>query len=56
MKDGRVGLIDYGQSKQLEDCERLQMARLVVALGEYAFQCKARVTLIVADAFPCAKW
>lgn len=33
---GVVGLIDYGQSKQLTDRERLLFARLVVALAECA--------------------
>ena len=36
MKGGVVGLIDYGQSKQITDKERWQFARLVVALAEYA--------------------
>lgn len=36
MKSGVVGLIDYGQSKQITDKERWQFARLVVALAEYA--------------------
>ena len=31
---GVVGLIDYGQSKQLSDEERLLFARLVVSLAE----------------------
>lgn len=30
---GVVGLIDYGQSKQLSDKERLLLARLVVSLA-----------------------
>eukprot|EP00884_Botryococcus_braunii_P022387 jgi/Botrbrau1/8832/Bobra.0335s0019.1 len=31
---GIVGLLDYGQSKQLPDAERLNFARLVIALAE----------------------
>lgn len=34
MKGGRVGLIDYGQSKQLPLQARLAFARLVCALDQ----------------------
>jgi predicted unusual protein kinase regulating ubiquinone biosynthesis (AarF/ABC1/UbiB family) len=33
MPNGVVGLIDYGQSKQLSDEERLRFARLVLAIA-----------------------
>jgi predicted unusual protein kinase regulating ubiquinone biosynthesis (AarF/ABC1/UbiB family) len=36
---GVVGLIDYGQSKQLSDEERLLFARLVVGLAECVLSC-----------------
>jgi predicted unusual protein kinase regulating ubiquinone biosynthesis (AarF/ABC1/UbiB family) len=36
MSNGVVGLIDYGQSKQLSDEERLKFARLVLAIARYA--------------------
>jgi predicted unusual protein kinase regulating ubiquinone biosynthesis (AarF/ABC1/UbiB family) len=36
MKGGRVGLLDYGQSKQLADSDRLIVARLIVALTSCA--------------------
>lgn len=32
MKGGNVALLDYGQSKQLTDKDRLNFARLVIAL------------------------
>ncbi len=32
MKGGRIGVIDYGQSKRLPDWERAQFARLILAL------------------------
>jgi predicted unusual protein kinase regulating ubiquinone biosynthesis (AarF/ABC1/UbiB family) len=32
MKGGRIGVIDYGQSKKLPDWERAQFARLILAL------------------------
>ena len=34
MKGARIGLIDYGQSKQLPDQERLAFASLLVELGK----------------------
>ena len=34
LDDGRVGLIDWGQVKELGVAERLQFARLVVALAD----------------------
>jgi len=34
MKKGMVGLIDYGQSKQITDEERWKFARLIVALAK----------------------
>jgi hypothetical protein len=37
MKGGRVGLLDYGQSKQLTDADRLMVARLILALTSYDF-------------------
>jgi ABC1 atypical kinase-like domain len=33
MKGGKVGLIDYGQSKQLTDQDRLLIAKLIIALN-----------------------
>ena len=33
MPDGRLGLIDYGQTKVLTDAERLGVAKVVVALN-----------------------
>lgn len=33
MKGGKVGLIDYGQSKQLPDAARLSFAKLIIALA-----------------------
>jgi ABC1 atypical kinase-like domain len=33
MKGGKVGLIDYGQSKQLQDRDRLLIAKLIIALN-----------------------
>lgn len=33
LDDGRLGLIDYGQTKMLEDDERLAFAQVVVALS-----------------------
>ena len=34
LNDGRLGLIDYGQTRQLSDAERLAYAGVVVSLGE----------------------
>ena len=34
MKGARIGLIDYGQSKQLPEQERLAFASLLVELGK----------------------
>jgi aarF domain-containing kinase len=34
LDDGRLGLIDYGQTRRLEDFDRLAMARVVVKLGD----------------------
>lgn len=34
MKGARIGLIDYGQSKQLPDQERLAFASLLVELAK----------------------
>lgn len=51
MKRGRVGLIDYGQSKQLSCQDRLLFARLLVAMHTcVAFSwaaCASRVLKIV---------
>ena len=33
LEDGKLGLIDYGQFKNLNDCERLSIARIVCELG-----------------------
>ena len=33
LKDGRIGLIDFGQVKRLSDSTRLRIAELVVAIG-----------------------
>lgn len=33
LDDGRLGLIDYGQTRRLQDHDRLAMARVVVELG-----------------------
>ncbi len=33
-KGGRVGLLDYGQSKQLSQDQRLALARLIVQLDK----------------------
>lgn len=33
-KGGKVGLLDYGQSKKLPDDERLGFASLILALGD----------------------
>lgn len=40
MKQGVVGLIDYGQSKQITDEERWKFAKLVIALAKYALPAK----------------
>lgn len=34
MHDGRLGLIDYGQTRRIDDAQRFQFARIVVALHE----------------------
>ena len=34
LDDGRLGLIDYGQTRQINDQERMDFARIVVALNE----------------------
>ena len=36
MPDGRLGLIDFGQTRRLSDTERLALAKVVVALGTEA--------------------
>ena len=36
LPDGRLGLIDYGQTRRLSDKERLALARVVVAIGTFA--------------------
>eukprot|EP00977_Amphora_coffeiformis_P010911 scaffold2576_cov175-Amphora_coffeaeformis.AAC.15 len=36
LSDGRLGLIDYGQTRRLTDTERLALARVIVALGTNA--------------------
>jgi aarF domain-containing kinase len=43
---GVVGLIDYGQSKQLTDEERLLFAKLVVSLAEYALPTKPLLPVV----------
>lgn len=37
MSNGAVALLDYGQSKQLSDEERLLFARLVLAIAQCGF-------------------
>ena len=34
MPDGRLGLIDFGQVKEIDDAARLELARLIVALAK----------------------
>ena len=34
LDDGRLGLIDYGQTKRLSDTERLGLAKVIAALGQ----------------------
>jgi aarF domain-containing kinase len=34
LDDGRLGLIDYGQTRQISDRERMDFARIVVALNQ----------------------
>lgn len=34
LEDGRLGLIDYGQTRRMDDMQRYQFARIVVALHE----------------------
>jgi aarF domain-containing kinase len=36
MPDGRLALIDYGQTRRLSDKERLSLARVIVAVGTCA--------------------
>jgi aarF domain-containing kinase len=36
LDDGRLGLIDYGQTRRMDDIQRRQFARIVVALHEDA--------------------
>lgn len=36
LSDGRLGLIDFGQTRRLSDSERLALARVIVALGTKA--------------------
>lgn len=36
MDDGRLGLIDFGQTRRLTDTERLSLSRVIVALAEHA--------------------
>ena len=36
LSDGRLGLIDFGQTRRLTDTERLALARVIVALGTNA--------------------
>ena len=36
LPDGRLGLIDFGQTRRLTDTERLALARVVEALGTQA--------------------
>jgi aarF domain-containing kinase len=36
LTDGRLGLIDFGQTRQLSDDERFNLSRVVVALAENA--------------------
>ena len=36
LRDGRLGLIDYGQTKRMECHERLAMARVIVAIAKGA--------------------
>lgn len=36
MPDGRLGLIDYGQTRRLSDEERLSLAKVVIAVGTCA--------------------
>eukprot|EP00755_Sulcionema_specki_P005313 Sspe_Gene.4811::Locus_1589_Transcript_1_1_Confidence_1.000_Length_1721::g.4811::m.4811/K08869/ADCK, ABC1; aarF domain-containing kinase len=43
MPDGRLGLIDYGQTKELPVKERLPLARLIVALSKDAKDEVARI-------------
>ena len=40
MKGARIGLIDYGQSKQLPDQERLAFAALLVELAKGRRRCR----------------
>ena len=34
LDDGRLGLIDYGQTRHINDIERMDFARIVVALNQ----------------------
>lgn len=34
MDDGRLGLIDYGQTRRIDDQQRVAFSRVVVALGD----------------------
>ncbi len=34
LDDGRLGLIDYGQTRRINDTERVDFARIVVALNQ----------------------
>ena len=34
LDDGRLGLIDYGQTRRINDTERVNFARIVVALNQ----------------------
>ena len=36
MPDGRLALIDFGQTRRLSDNERLSLARIIVAVGTHA--------------------
>lgn len=47
LPDGRLGLIDYGQVKRLSEDDRLQLARLIVALAR---DDKAAVVHLMAEA------
>lgn len=39
LSDGRLGLIDFGQTRTLSDKERLEIAQVVVDLGKDADSC-----------------
>lgn len=54
MNDGRLGLIDYGQTRRIDDKQRIAFSRVVLALGDKKAHGGASKRVFNATAVACA--